>query len=355
MKTITLILTALFCSAIGLAQDASPSSTKSFPPPNFTLHDANRKEEKPRTVLGPMTTDKQGRTTGSFAVYGGSSLIQVSSLSFSADGRFLAVGSTPSIVDIWDVEKRQKIRSFDYGSTVALSPDGRSFATVGREVRIWDAESGKLVKSMQWSGGTVWRITFDNTGTRLLVSANGKEDTVFDLTAGQLLATLKNTQEAQFSRDGSLVIGGNGKHLIVWSTKDWSQVRDLPNGPDYVTRFAVRPENDLVLIGGPKSARLVRLSSGEDIAKVGDGYTNFAAFDRAGSVVLTYTSSGFAIWDTTGKRLCGASDVGNGTMALSANDRWLASAPVGKVTDVMIWDAQVLLRACSVRTSAKVQ
>jgi hypothetical protein len=180
----------------------------------------------------------------------------------------------------------------------------------------------------------------------LLVRANGKEDTVFDVTSGQLLAILKNTEEARFSSDGSLVIGGNGKHLIVWSSKDWSQIHDLPNGPDYVTRFAVRPENDLVVIGGPKSARLVRLSSGENIAKVGDGYTNFAAFDQTGSFVLTYTSNGFAIWDATGKRLYGASNVGHGTMALSANEPWLASAPVGKLTDVTIWDAQALLRAC---------
>jgi WD40 repeat protein len=356
MKTIRFVL-AVFClSTVAFGQGTAPaSSQKVFPAPDFTLHDASRKEEKPRTVLGPMTTDKQGKVTGSFAVYGGSSMIQVSTLSFSADGRLLAVGSTPSIVDIWDVEKRQKIRSFDYGATVALSPDGHSFATDGRDVRVWDVESGKLLKGMKWSGGTIWRLTFDNTGTRLLVRANGKEDTVFDVTTGQQLAVLKNTQEAQFSRDGSLVIGGNAKHLIVWSTKDWSQIHDLPNGPDYVTRFAVRPDKDLVVIGGPKSARLVRLSSGEEIAKVGDGYTNFAAFDETGSLVLTYASSSFAIWDTTGRRLCGTSDAGNGTMALSANDRWLASAPVGKITDVTIWDAQALLRACGAPPSANKQ
>ena len=118
MKRIALILLAFACSTNAFGQDAPPSSTKPFPPPDFTLHDASRKEEKPRTVLGPMTTDKEGKTSGSGAVYGGSSMIQVSSLSFSADGKLLAVGSTPSIVDVWDVEKRQKIRSFDYGSTL---------------------------------------------------------------------------------------------------------------------------------------------------------------------------------------------------------------------------------------------
>lgn len=152
MKAIAFVLPAFFCSILSLAQEAPPPSTKLFPPPDFTLHDASRTEEKPHTVLGPMTTDKQGKVTGSFAVYGGSFLIQVSSLSFSADGKLLAVGSTPSIIDIWDVEKRQKLHSFDYGATVALSPDGRSLATDGRDVRVWDVESGKLLKSMKWSG-----------------------------------------------------------------------------------------------------------------------------------------------------------------------------------------------------------
>jgi WD40 repeat protein len=195
MKTICFVLAVFGLSTVALGQGTAPaSSQKTFPTPDFTLHDASRKEEKPRTVLGPMTTDKQGKVTGSAAVYGGSSMIQVSTLSFSADGRLLAVGSTPSIVDIWDVEKRQKIRSFDYGATIALSPDGRSFATDGRAVRVWDVESGKLLKGMQWGGGTIWRLTFDNTGTRLLVRANGKEDTVFDVTTGQQLAVLKNTR-----------------------------------------------------------------------------------------------------------------------------------------------------------------
>ena len=49
--------------------------------------------------------------------------IEVSSLSFSRDGKLLAVGSTPGIVDLWDVENNKKLRSFQGGSSV--SPDLR--------------------------------------------------------------------------------------------------------------------------------------------------------------------------------------------------------------------------------------
>jgi WD40 repeat protein len=350
---IILLLVTLVSFVSAFAQTQSIQGTDQFPKPEFVLHDASRSPEKPRVELGPMHTDKDGKTTGTFAVFGGSSLIQVSSLSFSGDGKLLAIGSTPSIIDIWDVEKRAKLRSFEGGTAVALSPDGQLLATDGNGVEIWDVSSGKLKKRIRWMGGTIWRMSFDPSGAWVLVRANGENDVVFDVATGEKLATLANTQESQFSSDGSFVVGGNSKHLMQWNTKDWTPVRDLPNGPDYVTRFAVEVEKDLVVVGGPKSARLVRLSSGEEVAHVGDGYTNFAAFDRNRALIFTYTSSGFAVWDLSGRRLCGAPGVGNGTMALSPDGRWLAAGIVGGMTDVSVWKLESVQAACSLRREAK--
>jgi len=254
MKAALVFVTTLFLSIHASSQAESPSSQTAFPKPDFVLHDAKRKEEKPRVVLGPMKTDSSGKATGTFAVYGGSSLIQVSSLSFSGDGKLLAVGSTPNVVDVWDVENRTKLRSLNAGTSVALTPDGSVLATDGKGIQLFDVSSGKL-KTISWTGGTIWRLSFDNSGTRLLVRANGENDAVFDTNSGQRVTTLTNTQEAQFSHDGSLAIGGNAKHIIEWNTKDWSQVRDLPNGPDYLTRFAAYPEKDLIVVGGSRSAR----------------------------------------------------------------------------------------------------
>ncbi len=143
---------------------------------------------------------------------------------------------------------------------------------------------------------TVDKLMFNPSGTLLDVTANGMVDSVYDVSSGQLVMTLTNTQRAQFSADGALLIGGNAKHLIVWSTKDWSKLRDLPNGPDYVTRIAAFPERDFVVVGDPKVARLLRLSTGDELAKVGDGYTNFAAFNESGTLIFTYTSDGFGVW-----------------------------------------------------------
>jgi WD40 repeat protein len=350
-------ITALFVSPLLLVaqqKSAALRAVNSFPESDFTLRDTGLKPQKGGVLLGPIESDGKGGTKGSFAVYGGPSMIQVGSLSFSGDGKILAVGSTPGRVDVWDVEKRTKLFSLEGGTTITLSPDGRLLAKDGNGIEIRDAATGKLIRRISWSlttstpgvQRTIKRLEFNAAGTQLEVSSNGENDLVFDVSSGQLVATLTSTQQGQFSRDGTTFVGGNGKHLIAWSTKDWSKLSDAPNGPDYVTQIAAFPEKDLAVVGGPKNARLVHISSGEEVATVGSGYTNFATFNRDGTLVFAYTSGGFGVWDTSGKQYCHKEGLGNGTMAISSDGRWLAAALVDGGTNVAIWDLKNLTGVC---------
>jgi WD40 repeat protein len=340
---------------------APQADAKSFPEPDFILRDKDLKPQKGGVVLGPMESDGKGGAKGSFAVYGGSSLIQVGSLSFSGDGKALAVGSTPGRVDIWDVERHAKLLTLTGGSTLALSPDGRLLAKDGNGIEICDTKTGRLIKRIPWSlttstpgvQRTIKQLHFNASGSLMLVSSNGENDLVFDVSSGQLVATLTSTQQGQFLRDGAFVVGGNAKHLIEWNTKSWTKVSDVPNGPDYVTQVAAFPEKDLAVVGGPKNARLVHLSSGEEVARVGPGYTNFAAFSEDGTLIFTYSSGGFGVWDTTGKQYCYKEDLGNGTVALSADGRWLAAAMVNGGTSVAIWNLKSVLGVCGAPAPAK--
>jgi WD40 repeat protein len=349
-------MTTLTWAAAILLLSGASAAQETFPGPDFVLHDKDLKSQKGGMVLGPSSSDGKGGTRGSFAFYGGSSLIQLSSLSFSSDGKTLVVGSTPGRVDVWDVENQKKLRTLEGGTTVALSDDGRLLAKDGNGIEIWDLVTGKLTKRIPWTvmtsepgvQHTVDKLMFNTSRTLLNVTANGMVDSVYDVSSGQLVTTLTDTQGARFSADGAWLVGGNAKHLIVWSTKDWSKVHDFPNGPDYVTRIAVSPNADFVIVGGPKSARLVRLNSGEEVARVGNGYTNFAAFNESGKVIFTYTGEGFGVWDLSGKRYCFAKDLGNGSMAISANGQWLASGIVNGVNSVNVWKLESALVNCRV-------
>jgi WD40 repeat protein len=351
---------ALLLSSLLFAQEkpTGPLAVNPFPNSDFTLRDQVAKPQKARIVLGPMESDGKGGTKGSFAVYGSASMIQALSLSFSGDGKTLAVASTPGHVDVWDIEKRTKLYSLDGGTTVALSPDGRLLAKDGNGIEICDAATGKLIRRIPWSittsipgvQRTIKKLEFNAAGTQLEVSSNGENDLVFGVSSGQLVATLTSTQQGEFSRDGSVFVGGNGKHLIAWSTKDWTKVSDVQNGPDYVTQVAAFPEKGLAIVGGPNGARLVRISSGEEVAKVGSGYTNFAAFNQDGTLIFVYVGGGFGVWNTSGKQYCHKESLGNGAAAISSDGRWLAAAMVDGGRNVAIWNLKNLTGVCGAST-----
>ena len=327
-----------------ISQPTSPNQVKEMPTASFVLH-YDEVAERTKVALGPMHRDEKGQTSGTFTVYGGSSMVQVSSVAMDRQGNLLAVGSTPNRVDLWDVQNKKLLRSFPGGTMVALSSDGNTLISDGNGIQVWDAQTGNLRRRIERTGGFIRQLVLDASAKRLLLSANGEDDAVFDLATGTRLATLTNTQWGQFSQDGLTVIGGNSKQLIVWDASTWKVVKTLPNGPDYVTRMAVSPDQTLIVVGGPKAARLLRADNGETIARLGDGYTNFASFTSDSRFILTYPSSGFVISNSVGKPICGRKDIGNGHVTLSGDDRWLASAAVGG-RDVMVWSMEEVFRLC---------
>jgi WD40 repeat protein len=341
----------IFGFSINIAGQAPASVPQpepaAFPKPSFILHDLKLHPEKPHTVLG---------ANGSFAVYAGTSMIQVSSLSFSGDGKLLAVGSTPGIVDVWDVDAKRKVCAFKGGTSVALSPDGRWLVKDGNGIEVIEISSGKVARTIPWSTDsdhTIENISFDPSGQRIIVATNGLNLEVFDVNTGSLLATLTNTRRGTFSSDGSLVVGGDYRHLMTWNTKDWQVVRDLPNGPDYVTAVAADPKEDIEIIGGPKSARLLKMTSGQELGTVGAGFTNYVAVNKPGTRILTYSSHGVTISDTSGRPLCSIAGNGYYAMALSPDNRWLAAAPTRQLTDVAVWEVSQLPAACSFSTQSQ--
>jgi WD40 repeat protein len=354
------VLTLLLAPA-AFAQEASPAKSsvaKPFPPPDFILRDKDVKPSKGGMVMGPAKSDGKGHTSGSFAIYSGL-MLDLSSLSFSGDGKILAVGSTPGRIDLWDVEKRKKLRTLEGGTTVALNASGTVLAKDGNGIELYDVATGRLLGRIPWTvmtsqpgvQHTVDNLTFNADGTLLNVTANGMVDSVYEVASGQLKATLTNTQHAQFAPDGGSLVGGNAKHLVIWETKGWTQLSDLPNGPDYVRRIAVFPSKDLLVVGGAKAARLLRLSNGQELANVGLGYVNFAAFNETGTLIFTYASPSFGVWDISGKLYCSAAGLGNGVFAVSSDGRWMASAAETGTNSVKVWSVQSALAACDISST----
>jgi hypothetical protein len=78
MKVLVCTFVALLSLRVASVQENPPPSQGTpqlFPGADFVLRDKDLKPQKGGLVLGPPVSDGKGGTKGSFAVYGGASLI----------------------------------------------------------------------------------------------------------------------------------------------------------------------------------------------------------------------------------------------------------------------------------------
>lgn len=322
-----------------------------FPPSDFVLH-SDFDKTKGHTEF-TLKEDKDGKGTGGgFVVYGDPNLlIQLTSFSFSGDGSLLAVGSTPSFVDIWDVQHRTRLKSFRGGSTVGLSSDGSLLATSG--IAIWDTSTGKIIRHIEWEETTnqpgvqrtVKKLSFSPSGAFLSVTSNGSGVTIFGVQSGKKITTLLDAQDGQFSSDGSIYVGANYKTLTIWQVDGWKRLHVFPAGPDYITALAIAPDKKTAIIGGPHGAKIVDLGNGGVIARFGTGYVNSVSYLANGSEVMVGDQKGQGLWNIRGQEECADTELESGVALLSPGDKWFVVGAQHQ-RDVLLWKGESLLGTC---------
>lgn len=80
----------------------------------------------------------------------------------------------------------------DYVSSVAFSPDGKvvAGASFDRKVRLWDAATGKLVRTLEGHTGRVWHVAFRPDGKQIGSSGADRTIRLWDAQDGRLLRSI---------------------------------------------------------------------------------------------------------------------------------------------------------------------
>ncbi len=109
----------------------------------------------------------------------------------------------------------------DMKSNIAISPDGKTFATGSSDIFIWDFETGNLVKKIKVDLDSITSISFSHDATKLLVKGpffcNGQSKAceytwpkLFDVQTGECIASLPSvTNNAIFSKDDKKILYDN--------------------------------------------------------------------------------------------------------------------------------------------------
>lgn len=170
---------------------------------------------------------------------------------------------------VWDAATGKKLLDVhavdgSYLFGLAFSPDGKRIATAGGKgsLRLWDATSGKDLRTLKVTGSSVNSVAFSGDGRRL-VSAGGNgwtgqprfgEVKLWDAATGKELAALGGhrgeVRRVGINRDGSRVVTCDSRGVRAWDGRTARELFAVSERPADHHCAAVSPDGKRVVTGG---------------------------------------------------------------------------------------------------------
>jgi len=176
----------------------------------------------------------------------------INAASFSPDGRRALTGSWDGKARVWDLATGKPLLTLEHGMyvhTVAYSPDGRTIATgsddAAGEIRLWDAESGALKKTLDAHTDQVLSVAFSRDGSRLLTGSYDNTARLWNVETGEQIKEFKGHSwwvwSAFFSPDETqIVTASQDGTALVWSVETGTPSPPFSGhlGPVYSATFS---------------------------------------------------------------------------------------------------------------------
>jgi WD40 repeat protein len=191
-----------------------------------------------------------------------------------------------------------------------VSADSRRVATAGSDhtVRVWDAESGGLVATLQGHTSTAVSVRFSPDGRRLVSGGDYPDNTVrlWDVATGEAAGVLSGhgnkVISVAFSRDGSRIASGSWDQTVrLWDAASGKSLATLRGHAGWVNAVAFSPDGKrLASASQDRTLRLWDAATG-DVLAVLRGHTDellSVAFSPDGALLASASSDGTVrLWD----------------------------------------------------------
>jgi WD40 repeat protein len=271
----------------------------------------------------------------------------VLSLAISTDGEILASSSGKEI-KLWEVETGKLLRTMSgHGGdvrTLAISPDGEAVASGSGDgtIRFWDVETGELLDTLA-DAGWVTAVGFSDRGNKLLSSATERSLQVWDVWRGRSLYSLNGIGPIAFARNGNLAATGGGRSAIrLWDVPAGQLLRNIaiPSSKEGVTAIALTEDGETLVHAISESNRIFvwNLEAGEIRHTLNghEGEVEAIVISPDGKLFASSSEDGTIIlWDLASGRKLKAME-GKGAIVFSPDSETLIG--VGEDNQIQVWD-----------------
>jgi WD40 repeat protein len=231
----------------------------------------------------------------------------VTTVAYSSDGRLLASGNMSGRIALWDLRrgtlahlggKGPSIKSLAFGENGALL---RAADAAGR-VLLWDTRTGAVRSILQTPAETTRAVAFGPDGPHMAVSAPGDRVILWNLETkgtGQALSAPVST--LVYNPEGTLLAGGGLDGAVyLWETNGGRLTRMLHGHQQRINAIATSPDGRLLASSSMDgTVRVWQLPEGNAIRTLSNGKdsSRCLAFSADSNLLAAAGDKGAWVWD----------------------------------------------------------
>jgi WD40 repeat protein len=189
----------------------------------------------------------------------------MSAVAATPDGRRAVSGSSDWLLQVWDLERGQLIRTlrtFGKLRAVAMTPDGRLAVasssdwlfSLGPMLQVCDLERGERIRNLVGHSGEIRAVAVTPDGQRAVSGSDDRTVKVWDLERHQLVRAGERhwlgLWAVTVTPDGKYAISGSeDRTLKVWDLKRGTVIRTLEGHRGLIMTVAVTPDGQRAVSG----------------------------------------------------------------------------------------------------------